>query len=183
MPTSRPFNTSSNPLVCPLNYRLRLFVVAYLGESSRSAVDAARRAGYSHPEKQGPRLAEKRQVKAAIDAGEATAAMPADEVLARATDVASADMRHFVAVDDRGGCRVDMKRVCRLGLAHVIRRVRTSKDGTVDIELEPKAPALVKLGEHYKLWKGEAEPQLTLVDLAKGLKERYEKWNIDNPDD
>jgi hypothetical protein len=76
-----------------------------------------------------------------------------------------------------------MKRVCRLGLAHVIRRVRTSKDGTVDIELEPKAPALVKLGEHYKLWKGEAEPQLTLVDLAKGLKERYEKWNIDNPDD
>ncbi len=47
----------------------------------------------------------------------------------------------------------------------------------------PGAPALVKLGEHYKLWKGEAEPQLTLVDLAKGLRERHEKWNIDNPDD
>ncbi len=101
--------------------------------------------------------------------------MPADEVLARATDVASADMRHFVAVDDRGGCRMDMKRVCRRGLSHVIRRVRTGKDGTVDIELEPKAPALVKLGEHYKLWKGEAEPQLTLVDLAKQLKAHYEE--------
>jgi len=96
-------------------------------------------------------------------------------VLARAADVASADMRHFVAVDDRGGCRVDMKRVYRLGLGHIIRRVRTSKDGTLNIELEPKAPALVKLGEHYKLWKGEAQQQVTLVDIAKNLKAKYEQ--------
>ena len=156
-----------------------MFVHAYLGESSQSAVDAARRAGYANPEKQGPRLAEKREVRAAIDAGESTAAMPAAEVLARASDVAAADMRHFVAVDDRGGCRVDMKRVYRLGLGHVIRRVRTSKDGTLDIELEPKAPALVKRGEHYKLWKGEAQQQVTLVDIAKNLKAKYEQMQRD----
>ena len=51
--------------------------------------------------------------------------------------------------------------------------LKTGKDGIQDIELEPKTTALVKLGEHYNLWKGEAKQQLTLVDLAKGLKERY----------
>ena len=43
----------------PLSYRQRLFVEFYLGESSESAADAARRAGYQRPEKLGPRLVEK----------------------------------------------------------------------------------------------------------------------------
>ena len=38
--------------------RQRLFVEHYLGESSGSAVDAVRRAGYQWPEKLGPRLVE-----------------------------------------------------------------------------------------------------------------------------
>jgi len=67
----------------PLSYRQRLFVEFYLGESSGSAVDAARRAGYRWPTKLGARLVEKREVKAAIDARVATAAMAANEVLAR----------------------------------------------------------------------------------------------------
>ena len=71
--------------------------------------------------------------------------------------------------------KVDLKLVKRLGLGHLIKRLRINKDGTQDIELEPKVPALVKLGEHYKLWKGEAQSQLTLVELAKRLRERYEQ--------
>ena len=55
----------------PLSYRQRLFVEFYLGESSGSAVDAAR-AGYRWPTKLGARLVEKREVKAAIDARVAT---------------------------------------------------------------------------------------------------------------
>ena len=41
------------------SYRQRLFVEHYLGESSGSAVTAARRAEYQWPEKLGPRLVEK----------------------------------------------------------------------------------------------------------------------------
>jgi len=163
----------------PLNYRQRLFVESYLGDSSQSAVDAARRAGYQWPEKQGPRLAEKSQVRAAINAGEATAAMPAREVLARLADVGSADLLDLMAVDDRGRGRADLQQVRRLGLGHVIKRLRINKNGTQDIELEPKAPALVKLGEHYKLWKGAAQDEVTLVDLAKGLREEYEQVHND----
>ncbi len=43
------------------SYRQRLFVEHYFGESSGSAVDAARRAGYQWSEKLGPRLVEKRK--------------------------------------------------------------------------------------------------------------------------
>src|SRR5271166_5357716 len=149
----------------PLCYRQRLFVEAYLGESSESAADAARRAGYQSPEKLGPRLAEKSEVRAAINAGVATATMAANEVLAR--------------VAEKGGCKVNLKLVKQLGLGHLIKRLRINKDGTQDIELEPRVPALVKLGEHYKLWKGEAQPQVTLVDLAKHLRARYEQLQRD----
>ena len=65
---------------------------------------------------------------------------------------------------------MDLKLVKRLGLGHVIKRLRKTKDGTSEIELEPRVLALVKLGDNYNLWKGEAQSQLTLVEVAKGLK-------------
>jgi len=159
----------------PLSYRQRLFVEFYLGESSGSAVDAARRAGYRWPEKLGPRLVKKGGVQAAIDARVETAAMTSNEVLARLADVATFDMLDFIDVGKDGRVKVDLKLVKRLGLGHLIKRLRIHKDGTQDIELEPKVPALVKLGEHYNLWNGEKQPQVTLVDLAKNLRARYEQ--------
>ncbi len=163
----------------PLCYRQRLFVEFYLGESSGSAADAARRAGYGRPEKLGSRLVKASGIQAAIDARGATATMASNEVLARVADVASSDLLDFTGVDEEGGCKVNLKLVKQLGLGHLIKRLRINKDGTQDIELEPRVPALVKLGEHYKLWKGEAQPQVTLVDLAKHLRARYEQLQRD----
>ena len=91
----------------------------------------------------------------------------ANEVLARIADLATADLLNFIDVDPKGVWKVDLKLIKRLGLGHLIKRLRKNKDGTQEIELEAKLPALVKLGEHYKLWKGEAQSQLTLVELAK----------------
>ncbi len=159
----------------PLNFRQRMFVESYLGESAGSAVDAARKAGYSRPEAAGPRVQAKEQVQAAIDAGADQAGTSSGEVLARMADVATCDVLDFMKIGRDGQTRVDLRRVKRLGLGHVIKRVGVRKDGTPDIELLPKLPALVKLGEHFKLWKPEAEPQVTLVDIAKNLRERYEQ--------
>jgi hypothetical protein len=136
----------------PLSYRQRLFVEFYLGESSKSPVDAARRAGYRWPEKLGPRLVKNGGVQAAIDTRVATAAMASNEVLARVAEVASFDLLDFMDADTDGVVKVDLELIKRLGLGHLIKRLRINKDGTQDIELEPKVPALVKLGEHYKLW-------------------------------
>jgi Terminase small subunit len=167
----------------PLSYRQRLFVEYYLGESAGSAADAARRAGYRWPEKLGQRLVKQGEVRAAIDARVATVAMTADEVLARVAEVASSDLLDFIEVDPNGGCKVDMKLAKRLGLGRLIKRLRINKDGTQDIVLEARLPALVKLGEHYKLWKGEAQEEVTLVELAKGLREQYEQLPSEERDD
>ena len=92
-----------------LTYRERLFVDYYLGESSESAVDAARRAWYPSPEKLGPRLLKKSAVQAAIAAGAGTAAITPNEVLARYADIAASDMTDFMAVDKNGGFKVDLR--------------------------------------------------------------------------
>ena len=163
----------------PLSYQQRLFVEYYLGESEASAADAARRAGYRWPEKLGPRLAKTSGVRAAIDARVESVAIAANEVLARIADVATSDLLNFIQVDPGGDWKVDLKQVQRLGLGHLIKRLRKNKDGSSEIELEARVPALLKLGDHYKLWKGEAQPQVTLVDLAKHLRARYEQWQRD----
>ncbi|MGD0045362.1 MAG: terminase small subunit [Isosphaeraceae bacterium] len=124
----------------PLSYRQRLFVEYYLGESAGCAVDAARRAGYSTPHPEGVRLLKNPTIRAAINARVATAAMAADEVLARIADLASADLTEFIDVDPKGVCKVNLK-----------------------------------LGEHYNLFKREAQPQVTLVEVAKHLRARYEE--------
>ncbi len=149
----------------PLNFRQRLFVEYYLGESKGSAVDAARRAGYRWPEKLGPRLVERCAIGAAIDARVETAAIAAKEVLARIADVATSDLLNFIKIDANGGWKVDLDLVKQLGLGHLIKRLRKNKDGSSEIELEARMPALVKLGEYQKLWKGEAQSQVTLVEL------------------
>ena len=79
---------------------------------------------------QGPRLVKTRGVRAAIDARVATAAMAANEVLARIADVATSDLLNFIDIDPNGGWKVDLKLVKRLGLGHLIKRLRINKDGT-----------------------------------------------------
>jgi Terminase small subunit len=158
----------------PLNYRQRLFVAYYLGQSSGSAADAARKAGYKWPETQGPRLLKRSEIRAAIAARVETAAISADEVLARLADTATSDLMDFIEVEGTDDWKVDLKRIKQLGLGHLIKRLRKNKDGSSDIELEPRAIALVKLGDHYNLWKGEAQAQLTLVELAKSLEDEDE---------
>ena len=130
--------------------------------------------GFAIPMCAGRSLLKKAEIQAAIGTGEDTAAMPPAEVLARVADIACADMLDFVEVDKSEYPRVNLRRVRRPGTGHLLRRLRTRKDGTVNIELEPRLPALIKLGDYYKLWKGEDQQQLTLCDLAKGLKEKYE---------
>src|SRR5208337_4567 len=101
----------------------------------------------------------------------------------RLADVATFDMLDFIDVGKDGRVKVDLKLVKRLGLSHLIKRLRINKDGTQDIELESRVPALVKLREHYKLWKGEAQPQVTLVELAKRLRALYEQLRPNARDD
>src|SRR5271157_2957037 len=73
-----------------------------------------------------------RAFRAAIDVRMATAAMAANEVLARVADVASCDLLDLIDVDEKGGVKVDLKLANRRGLGHLIKRLRINKDGIQD---------------------------------------------------
>ncbi len=45
---------------------------------------------------------------------------------------------------------VNLYRAKKAGLGHLVKRIRRTKD-VVDIEVEARLPALVKLGEYYNL--------------------------------
>ena len=69
------------------------------------------------------------------------AASSANEVLARLADIANSDLLDFLDLAKADGILIDLKLLKRLGLGHVIKRVRTRSDGTREIELEPRLPA------------------------------------------
>lgn len=82
----------------PLTYKMRLFVSAYLGQAHGNATEAARVAGYHHPSQLGHQLLQKTSIQAAIDRRVESAAMSADEVLARMGEQAQSDLGHFLEI-------------------------------------------------------------------------------------
>ena len=134
-----------------LTYKQRLFVAAYLGESSGNAADAARRAGYRWPEKQGPQQLAKTSVRTAIDASLDEAALKADEILARISDIATADIGDFVSIDGKGGCTLDLAKAKKAGRTHLIKSIKPTKFGLA-IELHDTQAALEKLARYRGLF-------------------------------
>jgi len=157
-----------------LTFKERLFTEAYVGSAAGNACEAARQAGYAWAEKVATRLLARSGIRAAINARVASAAVSANEVLARVTDIATADITEFLEIDDQGEWKVNLARVRRRHKGHLIHRVKATKFGT-EIELEGKLAALIKLGEYYGMWDREKPPEVSLVELAMRLKEKYEQ--------
>lgn len=113
---------------------------------------AARLAGYaeSGARVEAHRLLTNANIRAAIDARLADAAMPASEVLARLTDQARSSMGEFVGVRGRG-LGLDLKAARERGVLHLVKKYSKTKQGET-IELYDAQSALVQLGKHYGLW-------------------------------
>jgi phage terminase small subunit len=146
-----------------LNYKERLFVSYFLGESNGNATDAARRAGYVHPNKIGPRLAVKVGIRAAIEARLAGPALTADEVLARLSDQAAADVGDFLTFSRPEGrgkgdkaapvrVRLDLDKARRNGKLPLVKKLKRGKYG-LEIELYDAQAALVQLGKYHGLFR------------------------------
>jgi len=156
-----------------LTTKQRLFVEAYL--VCLNATEAARRAGYSERTASaiGWENLRKPEIAAAIQAGLAERAMPADEVLARLADMARATADDFLTVyksplqtidgepikDEQGNPIVrsfpslDIERARERGMLHLIKKVSYTANGP-SVELYDAQAALVKLGEYHRLFGG-----------------------------
>lgn len=127
------------------------FVEAYLRHFN--ATRAALEAGYSEKTaySQGHRLLKNAEVRAAIESRLAAAAMSADEVLTRLSNMARADLGDFLDMDitqlKRHPRSYLLKKVKR-----TIKRQGEIETETIELELHDPQAALVQLGRHHKLW-------------------------------
>ena len=151
-----------------LTYKQRLFVEFYLGEANGNATEAARRAGYAWPQKVAERLVGKSGIRAAIDSRLASAAMSANEILARLSEHASGDLGDYFRVAPDGTPSVDLRKAKRAKRTRVIKKLKVkTKTFTTDhgesvevqteIELHNPQFALDKLAQFHGLY--EAKPK------------------------
>lgn len=149
--------TNDLPVVTTLTKRQQLFRDYYL--ASFNATDAARQAGYKHPNQQGPELLKQPHIAAAIDARLGEVAMSANEVLARLTEQARSDIGEFL---DFSG-NLDLKRMKDSGMTRLVKKLNTSKASgttpkggdwereTVTLELHDAQAALTTLARYHGL--------------------------------
>lgn len=144
-----------------LTFRQRLFLEFYLGEAQGNATEAARRAGYSEPDVQGPRLLGNVGIQAAVDARLDEAALKTNEILARLSEQATSDLSDFVTITKEGEPRLDLKKARDRGKLHLVKKLTPTKNG-IAVELYDAQAALVHLGKYRKLFTERVEQNVSL---------------------
>jgi hypothetical protein len=152
-----------------LTFKQSLFVEAYLGEAKGNATKAAKLAGYGHAAI-GRQLLRNITIQARIAQRLKSAAMPANEVLARLSEIASGDIGRFIKIGD-GGWGFDIRKIKRSG--RIVKKLKSTV-GSTELELHSPLDALDKLARHHGLYKAEATPDLDLEAVRARLKERRE---------
>lgn len=154
-----------------LTYKQRLFVAAYLGEANGNATEAARIAGYAHPEVIGCRLVKKSSIRAAVSAKLNKAAMPADEVLARISQIASGSLEPFIQIEGEGRdetWRVSLTKARKAKRLGLLKKLKQGKDGP-EIEIHSPLEALEKLARYHGLYDSKTDGNIDLVAIARAM--------------
>jgi phage terminase small subunit len=126
-----------------------------------NATEAARRAGYKWPNKVGPAL--KQKLRAQIQERLAQKAMAADEVLARLSEMARADLSEFIT--DTGA--IDWEKVKTKG--YLVKRIAHHKGQRSQIELHDALAALMHLDRQHGGKDGQPLEQQLIVRVIGGI--------------
>ncbi len=149
-----------------LTGKRRAFVEAYLSGSAERFVDgrvlnsylnatqAARQAGYAHPETEGSRLLHNAEVRAHIDQRMRDLEVRTEQIIAREFDVATSDMGDFADVFMAGNVPRMLRKAKELGLSHLIKKLKETEQG-VELTLYDAHQARELLGRRLKLWEAE----------------------------
>jgi phage terminase small subunit len=140
-----------------LNYRQRLFLCHYLGQAKGDATKAAALAGYRNPSA-GSQILKHPVIAHAIKAKLESAAMPVDEVLARLSEIATADIFDFLDVDPTtGDATFDARKAKKSGKSHLIKKFKKFGPGQYEIELHDPHDALKDLAKIHGLYQNRLE--------------------------
>lgn len=143
------------------------FIEEYL--TSWNATKAAKKAGYSSKtaRQQGSRLLSNVDIRTAIDERLAEAAMSSNEVLARISLIARADMGEFIGKTP--------KQLAAHPASWLIKEYEAIEDeyGTrIKIKLHDAQAALTHLWKHHQLAQGKATDAVDLTDAKERLAQR-----------
>jgi len=133
-----------------MNRKQQVFVSEYL--QCWNATEAARRAGYKHPNKQGPKLLVNIGIAEAIRARIAEKAMSADEVLIRLADHARGTMADFLDIDPNGNARINLEKARLAGKLHLVKTFADGPKTGIKIDLYDAQAALSLIGKAYGLF-------------------------------
>ena len=157
-----------------LTDKQRVFVEQYL--ICWNASEAARLAGYSEKSARsiGSENLTKPNIQELIEQRIATMALSADEVLARLSDLANADMSDFISLSEQG-FKIDLKKARDLGRTHLIRKIRQDQNG-IQIELHDAKDALIQLGRHHGLFTDVIAGEIETLTPEQIEQRRQERW-------
>ena len=140
-----------------LTPKRRLFLERFFA-CSMNATEAARQAGYKHPNVMGPRLVKVGIIQQAIKERLAVKAMDADEVIAHFADIARFDTGLLLG---KAGI-IDWDTAKERGYTRFVKKIERTTTGT-KIETYSRSDALEKLGKHLGLWKDDDESKFDVT--------------------
>jgi hypothetical protein len=142
------------PDACGLTLRQRRFVFAFVGPANGNATRAAKMAGYEGGPAvwavRGYECRRNSKIQSEIERVMAENSMGATEVLARLSDIARGPSA-FMRVDEAGDIDIDLDGMRQAGKLHLIKSIKTTRDGT-QIDFYDAAAALVQLGRYHRLF-------------------------------
>lgn len=155
----RDVETAVNGVISGLSAMQRKFLVEYLihGNASKAAASA----GYSYPDRQGYRLRQNDQIRAAIDEFFHAQEMSAREVVARLSQQAKAEYADYINPDGT----VDLAQLKLDGRMHLVKRVTQSQYGP-QVEFYDAHTALVDVGRYHGLFKDSVNLSVDVTRLS-----------------
>jgi phage terminase small subunit len=150
---------------------------AFVNEYLRTwnATEAAKRVGYKHPNKVGPRKLVEVGIAEEIKKRLESKAMAADEVLARLAEQARFNPVPYILFeefrDEEGGlivkafAGIDLDKLQEDGLGHVLKGISKTRNG-LKIEFHDAQRALELIGKHLGLFKERVEHS-GQIDIAR----------------
>lgn len=173
-----------NQTINTLTGKQRLWFESYMTHGN--ATQAARDAGYSNPDKSGPRLLKNPRIQDAIEDALRQKVMSREEALQRLSSQARAEYAEFITavIDlDTGEitdyARIDLHALLKDGKGHLIKAITPGRYGQT-IEFYDAQAALVQIGKFYKLFTDKVEETGPVPDaIARALDEINGRFPIE----
>ncbi len=158
-------------VITNLSGMMRQWFEAYMSMAKPNATAAARKVGYKHPNKSGPKLLQNPKIIAAIEDALRQQTMSREKVLARLSSQASAEQADYYTYHEDLGIHIKISELLQEGLGHLIKEIRNTEYGQ-QIIFHDAQTALIQLGRYYKLFTDKIEETSPVNEaIARALDE------------